>query len=125
MDIALWIVTGMLTGAFLAAGLIKTFVPKNKLATNLAWTADASAGTVRLIGIAEVLGAIGLVLPWLTGIAPILTPLAAVGLAIIQALAIPVHMRRGEQKIVPVNIVLMLLALFVAIGRLVQLLVPV
>ena len=52
---------------------MKTFVPKDRLATNLAWTADYSAGTVRLIGIAEVLGAIGLVLPWLTGIAPILT----------------------------------------------------
>jgi hypothetical protein len=122
MDIALWIVTGILAAAVLAAGSVKAFVPKDKLATSLAWTEDSSAGTVRFIGISEILGAIGLVLPWLTGIAPILTPLAAVGLAIIQALAIPVHLRRGEQKVVPVNIVLLLLALFVAIGRSIQLL---
>ena len=96
MDIALWIVTGILAAAFIAAGLMKAFVPKDKLATNLAWTADYSAGTVRIIGIAEFLGTIGLVLPWLTGIFPILTPLAALGLVIIQALAIPVHIRRGE-----------------------------
>ena len=65
----------------------------------------------------EILGAIGLILPWLTGIAPVLTPLAAIGLVIVQALAIVVHLRRNEAKVIPVNLILLLLALFVAIVR--------
>jgi hypothetical protein len=60
------------------------------------------------------------VLPWLTGIAPVLTPIAATGLVVIQALAIPVHVRRHEQKGLPMNIVLLLLALVVAVFRFVQ-----
>ena len=63
------------------------------------------------------LGAIGLILPQATGIAPILTPIAALGLVAVQVGAITVHVRRKETKVLPVNIVLLLLALFVAIGR--------
>jgi hypothetical protein len=60
------------------------------------------------------------VLPWLTGIAPVLTPIAATGLVVIQALAMAVHVRRHEQKGLPMNIVLLLLALVVAVFRFVQ-----
>ena len=119
MDIAVWIVSGLLAVAYLAAGLMKTFIAKEKLVKNLPWTEDYSAGTVRFIGIAELLGAIGLIAPWLTGIAPVLTPLAAVGLVIVQALAIRTHIRRHEQVIA--NIVLLVLALFVAATRFLQL----
>jgi hypothetical protein len=120
MNIALWIVTGILAVLYLFAGGTKAFTPHEKLKTQMAWVEDFSAGTVRFIGIAEILGAIGVVLPWLTGIAPILTPIAATGLVVIQALAIPVHVRRHEQKGLPMNIVLLLLALAVAVFRFVQ-----
>jgi len=117
MDIALWIVAGVLAAAYLAAGLMKATQPKDKLHTNLPWVEDYSAGTVRFIGIAEILGALGLILPQATGIAPILTPIAATGLVVVQALAIRTHLRRGEKQVLPANVALLVLALFVAVGR--------
>lgn len=117
MDIALWIVTGILALMYLAAGIMKTFRPREALKPMLPWVEDYSGGTVKFIGIVEILGAIGLVLPWLTGVAPVLTPLAAAGLVIVQILAIIVHLRRGEPKVLGFNIVLLLAALFVAIFR--------
>jgi uncharacterized membrane protein len=117
MNVALWIVSGVLAAAYLAAGLMKALRPKESLQANLAWVEDFSPATVRLIGILEILGAIGLILPWVTGVARILTPLAAVGLAVIQILAIPVHLRRKEPRALAANIPLLLAAVFVAIGR--------
>jgi uncharacterized membrane protein len=117
MNIALWIVSGILAAAYLAAGLMKSLRPKESLQPNLPWVADFSAGTVRLIGVAELLGAIGLILPWATDTARVLTPLAAVGLVVIQALAIPVHLRRKEPKALSANLPLLVAAAFVAIGR--------
>lgn len=114
MDIALWIDSGVLAAAYVVAGILKSTQPKTKLAQSLPWTEDFSAGTVRFIGITELLGGIGLILPWLTGVAPVLTPLAATGLVIIQAGAIVVHRRREELTVIPMNALLLLLALFVA-----------
>lgn len=121
MNIALWIVTGVLAAMYLMAGLLKAISAKEKLAGSLPWVEDYRSGTVKFIGIAEILGALGLVLPWLTGIAPPLTPLAAVGLVVVQVLAISVHVRRGEQKVLAFNILLLVAALFVAILRFAQL----
>ena len=119
MNIALWIAAILLAVAYLAAGLTKLTKSKAALEANanMGWTQDFSQPAIRGIGTAEVLGAIGLIVPQATGIAPILTPLAAVGLVIVQAGAIVVHLRRNEAKVLPVNIVLLVLALFVAIGR--------
>ncbi len=117
MEIALWITSGILAAIFLTSGAMKILQPKEKLATSLPWTEDFTPATIKLIGVAELLGAFGLVLPWLTGIAPILTPIAATGLAIIQLLAIIVHLRRHEAKVIGFNIVLLLAAAFVAIFR--------
>ncbi|WP_454050574.1 DoxX family protein [Cellulomonas sp. Marseille-Q8402] len=117
MDIALWITSGLLAVAYIGAGITKSTQPKAKLDQSLPWAQDYSAGTVRFIGIAELLGGIGLILPWLTGIAPVLTPIAATGLVVVQALAIAVHVRRKEAKVIPMNAVLLLLALFVAVAR--------
>ncbi len=119
MNIALWIAAILLAVAYLAAGLTKLTKSKTALEANanMGWTQDFSQPAIRGIGTAEVLGAIGLIVPQATGIAPILTPLAAVGLVILQIGAIVVHLRRHEAKVLPVNIVLLLLALFVAIGR--------
>lgn len=118
MNIALWVVAGLLAAAFLAAGLMKITTPKAKLVERLPWAADYSDGAVKGIGIVEVLGAIGLILPGITEIAPILVPIAAVGLAIVMVLAAVMHLRRGDgvAAVVP-NIVLFALAVFVAWGR--------
>jgi uncharacterized membrane protein len=116
MNIALWIAAGLLAVAFLAAGLSKLVQPKEKLAERTPYVEDFSAGAVKAIGALEVLGAIGLILPAVTKIAPILVPLAATGLALMMVGAIVVHLRRGE-KAIAVNFVLLALAVFVAWGR--------
>ena len=91
--------------------------PKEKLVKNMAWVEDFSQGTVRLIGALEVLGAIGVVLPALTGIVPWLTPLAALGLVLLMIGAALTHLRRTEYGNIAMNAVLLVLAAFVAYGR--------
>jgi uncharacterized membrane protein YphA (DoxX/SURF4 family) len=118
MDTVLWILAGLLALAFAAAGLMKLTQPKAKLAASgMAWTEDFSDGQVKGIGAVEVLGAIGLILPAALGIAEILTPLAAAGLALTMVGAAITHIRRGEGKSVPVNVILGGLAVFVAVMR--------
>ncbi|GAB1646389.1 DoxX family protein [Krasilnikovia sp. MM14-A1259] len=118
MNIALWIIAGVLAAAFAAAGVMKLSQPKEKLAASgLAWTEDFSAGMVKLIGALELLAVIGLILPGLLGIAPIFVPLAATGLVLTMIGAIVVHARRKEYSGIGVNVVLLLLATVVAWGR--------
>ncbi|MFV0407141.1 MAG: DoxX family protein [Propioniciclava sp.] len=117
MTIALWIASGLLAALYLGAGAMKAIRSKDQLAENMDWVNDFSAGTVRFIGIVEVLGGLGLILPWLTGIAPVLTPLAAAGLVIVQVLAIALHVRRGEMSVLGMNVVLLAAALFIAVFR--------
>ena len=118
VNIALWIAAGLLAVGYVGAGLLKATQPREKLRANMPWVDDFSAGTVRFIGTTQLLGAVGLILPWATGIAPVLTPVAATGLVVTQVLAIGVHVRRGETGgRLAVNVVLLLLALFVAVGR--------
>jgi len=117
MNIALWIVQTLLAALYLSAGALKSTQPKEKLAKNMPWVESFSPGGVKLIGVAEVLGGVGLILPWATGIAEWLTPVAAVGLALIQVGAIVTHLRRKEAQVLPMNIVLLALAVFVAVGR--------
>ena len=117
MDIALWIAQGLLAAMYLMAGVMKTFqTPKAR--ENMTWTQGRSDAFVRFVGISELLGAAGLILPLVTGILPWLTPLAAAGLTIIQILAIfQEHLPKKEYNVIPVNIVLLALAVFVVIGR--------
>ncbi len=117
MGIALWVAQVLLAVAFLGAGATKLSQPKEKLAKNMAWVEDFSQGTVRLIGALEVLGAIGIVLPALTGILPWLTPLAALGLVLTMIGAALTHLRRSEYSVITVPAVLLILAAFVAYGR--------
>ncbi|WP_418275507.1 DoxX family protein [Isoptericola jiangsuensis] len=116
MDIALWIAQVLLALVFLAAGTKKAASSKEKLEESLPWTANVPREGVRLLGIAEILGALGLILPAATGILPVLTPIAAVALAVVMVLAAVFHARRQESKSVVVNVVLMLMAVFVAWG---------
>ncbi|MBB2943098.1 putative membrane protein YphA (DoxX/SURF4 family) [Actinoplanes lutulentus] len=118
MNIALWIVAGLLALAFLAAGAMKLLQPKEKLiASGLGWTENYSAGAVKAIGAVEILAAIGLILPAALDIVPILVPLAALGLVIIMIGAIVVHARRKENQALVPNIALLLLSAFVVWGR--------
>jgi len=117
MDIAVWIVSGILALAYLGAGFMKAATPREKLAERMGWVEGFTPLQVKLIGVVEILGAIGLIVPVLTGILPILTPIAATGLVIVQVVALIVHLRRGEVKEIAPNIVFLLLALFVAIVR--------
>jgi uncharacterized membrane protein YphA (DoxX/SURF4 family) len=113
----LWVAQVLLAVAFLGAGATKLSQPKEKLAKNMAWVEDFSQPAVRLIGAVEVLGAIGVVLPALTGILPWLTPLAALGLVLLMVGAALTHLRRTEYGNIAMNAVLLVLAAFVAYGR--------
>ncbi len=119
MDTALWIVQWVLAVAFLISGLGKLLTPTDRLRNSkqLKWIEDTGVEKARIAGGAEVLASLGLILPGLTGIAPILTPLAAIGLAIVMLLAARLHTRRNEPQIRAFNLVVVVLALFVAIGR--------
>jgi uncharacterized membrane protein YphA (DoxX/SURF4 family) len=118
MNLALWIVAIVLAVAFAGSGLMKLVVPKDKLVTNgQGWAQDVTPANIRLIGVAEVLGAAGLILPAVTHIAPVVVSLAAVGLVFVMVGAAVVHARRNEPVNIAVNVVLLALALFVAWGR--------
>lgn len=117
MNIALWIVQALLAIAFGMAGLMKITQPKEKLAAQQPWVEDFAPTTVKLIGTLEVLGAIGLILPLLTGILPWLTPLAALSLALTMLGAMATHLRRHEYPNVVLNLVLLVLTALVAYGR--------
>jgi len=117
MKYALWIVQGLLALAFFLAGLMKLTQPMDVLETSMGWPAALPAPLVRFIGLAELLGAIGLILPALTRIRPGLVPLAAAGLTLIMLLATLFHVSRGEGAMTPVNLVLGAMAAFVAYGR--------
>src|SRR3954466_119850 len=116
MNIALWIVQVLLAAAFIFAGVTKAFRYEYAHA-NLPWVKDVPRGLTTFIGVAELLGGLGLLLPALTGMLPWLTPLAAAGLALIMLLAIGFHATRREWSAIGFNTVLLLLAAFVAYGR--------
>ncbi|MBY8857514.1 DoxX family protein [Nocardia sp. CA2R105] len=119
MNIALWIAQGLLAFVYLVAGGLKLVRSREQLVATgrLDWMKDNSDAVVRAVGAIEVLGALGVILPAATGIAPILTPIAAVGLVIVQIGALRVHLTRNERQPLPANVILLLLAAFVAIGR--------
>ena len=117
MNVFLWGLQIALAAIFVMAGVIKGTQQKERLARNLPWVEDFSSGTIRLIAILELLGAIGLIVPAVTGILPVLTPVAATGLAIVMALAVNTHRRRHEPSGMAVTGVLFAAAVVVAWGR--------
>ena len=119
MNIALWIVQGLVALVYLAAGGLKIVRPREQLVAsgNFDWMKDSSDARVKGVGLVEILGALGVILPWLTGIASVLTPIAAIGLAVVQIGALRVHLIRNERQPLPANLLLLLLAAFVAVGR--------
>ena len=118
METVLWIMQSLLALIFLATGLTKVTQPRLQMAAGpMRWAADVSDAQFRTIGLLEVLGAMGLILPGVLGVAPMLVPLAATGLALTMVGAIRTHLRYGETDRLAVPIVLLIMALFVAIER--------
>lgn len=117
MNIALWVVAGVLFAAFLSAGIPKLVGGKAKIAGNpqMAWSADFSDAAIRGIGLAEVLGALGLILPPVFQLWMPLTAAAALGLAALMAGGVATHIHRKEPYMPA--LVILLLALFVFVGR--------
>ena len=117
MNIALWIVGGLMALMVAASGLMKLVRPIAEI-QKMPWAAKMTANSIRLIGVAEVLGALGLVLPLATGIAPILTPIAALCLATLMIGAAVTHVQIKDPRSAAVTtIVIASLLVFVAIGR--------
>ena len=117
MTVFLWVLQVALAAMFAMAGGMKVSQPKEKLQPNMPWTDDFSAGTVKLIGVMELLAAVGLVVPALTGIATWLTPLAATGLVVLMLLAALTHVRRKEPAGIALTSAVLVVAAVVAWGR--------
>lgn len=115
----LWTAQAVLAVLFGTAGVMKTFMAPDALVPmGLSYATDIPLWLLRFIGVSELAGAVGIILPALTRVMPRLTPLAALGFATIQILAIAFHMMRGElAEMAPMNISLLALSLFVLWGR--------
>jgi len=117
LHITLWVLQVLLGALFLTTGLMKLAAPIAQLATSLPWVTDVPVALVRFIGLAELAGSLGLLLPSLTRIRPNLTPLAALGLVAVMVLAIPFHLTRGEAMMLPLDLILAALASVIFWGR--------
>ena len=113
----LWYIQIILAAMFLLAGGMKTFAPIDQLAQQMPWAGAVPAGLVRFIGITQLLGAVGLILPSMLRIVPVLTVWAAAGLVITMTLAFVYHVVNQEMDSIVPNIVIGILAGFVAWGR--------
>ena len=117
LNIGLWIVQVSLLGIYAAYGVYKAFFTE-KAKEKMAWTNGRSDNFIRFVGVAELLGAVGVVLPMLTGIMPWLTLIAAIGLTLVQGFAIfTEHMPKKEYKFLPLNLYFAGMSIFVVIGR--------
>ncbi len=121
MNTALWIVAGLLAAAFFAGGASFILMPKAKYRSlggaSAHWVDDFSDGHMKAIGTVKLLGALGLVLPAILGIAPVLVPLAASGLMLFMAGAATTRFRRSEWTYMVGDLVFLSLFAFTAWGR--------
>jgi urea transporter len=115
MDTAVWVMQWLVAGVMVLTGALKLLRPREKLAQRFKWAATWTDANVKLLGLAEVLGGVGLVVPWRTGIAPILTPVAASALAVLMAGAVKTHLDLKEPFLPPA--VLGLLCVVIALAR--------
>lgn len=117
-NLLIWVLQAVLAFVFAAVGIMKLVMPATDLIANgLTWVAAFPPVAVQGIGVLEILGAIGLIVPLATGIRRELTPIAAAALAVMQLGAMLVHVVLGEAAQTPVNLVLIALLLVVVWGR--------
>ncbi|NOT32938.1 MAG: DoxX family protein [Candidatus Eisenbacteria bacterium] len=124
LSIGLWSAQVLLAALFAISGTIKSMQSIELLHKAIRWTPSVPDALIRFIGIAELAGALGLLLPAFTRIAPRLTPVAATGLGVIMLFAAAFHISRGETAVLPFNTGLFALAAFVAWGRFVAAPIP-
>ena len=117
LNIVLWILQAILAAMYLMAGYQKAFGDLAIVVKTIFWVAYTPAPLVRLIGVSELLGAIGLILPGALNIRPSMTTFAAAGLSLIMLLANLMHLYRGEFFVLPMTLMFLALDLFVAYGR--------
>ncbi|KAA9159603.1 DoxX family protein [Amycolatopsis acidicola] len=120
MNVTLWIAAGLLAAVALAGGFTKAFLPREKLAAAAGgeWTRDAPAGFLRTLGALELLAAFGLILPAVTGIAPVLVPVTALCWVLLMIGAMIAHLRyAGAARFVALNLIYLAVAAFVVWGR--------
>ena len=118
MGIVLWTLTAVLIVVFGFSAALKGTQPKDRvLRAGMTGVVDVPVPLMRFIAVCELLGIVGLVVPYLTGIAPVLTSLAAIGLGLIMVLAARIHLRLGERLTAVGNVVILAMCLVVAIGR--------
>ncbi|HEX6684660.1 MAG TPA: DoxX family protein [Candidatus Limnocylindrales bacterium] len=118
MNIALWIGQALLAAIFAGSGAFKISKSKQWLVENgQTGVAFFPTPAIRVIAALELLGVLGILLPWATGVAPVLTPLAAVGFALLMVGAAISHTKLREPRAVAINTVVFALAVFVAYGR--------
>jgi len=119
VNIALWIVAGILAAVFFLAGSAKLLLPRERLAAapGGGWVWDFSPAFVKILGALELLGVVGLILPAALDIATVLVPLAALGLGLVMVSAVVVESRRKEFRHVLLNLTYLGLAVFVVCGR--------
>lgn len=118
MFILIWICQLLGGVMFTLAGIMKSTQPKEKLSAKMPWVNSFSAGSVKMIGILQLLGGIGMIVPWVTGIFPILTPIAAAALGLMMLFAAAYHLSKKEFKEIGINLFLFLIVAVVAYGRL-------
>lgn len=117
MNVVVWIASGLLAAMFLMAGSMKLLKSKEEIVSGQEWAESFPAGLIKLIGVAEIVGAAGLILPGVFEIATWLVPAAAIGLAVVMVGAAVTHLRHKEYPNIAVNLVLLALAVFVAVTR--------
>ncbi len=117
LNITLWVIQVVLAAMYLMAGYQKAFGDLEVVVKSIFWVAYTPAPLVRFIGICELLGAVGLILPGALKIWPRLTTLAAAGLSLIMLLANLMHIYRGEYYVLPMTLLLFAMAAFVAYSR--------
>lgn len=123
MNTFLWVLQWLLAAVFMMAGAMKLLQPYQKMADDprMSWVKDVSPGLVRTAGVTELLGAMALVIPGLVGVAELLTPLAGFGLAAQMLIAaVWVHRPRKENQMIAMNVMLLLLALVIGVGRIIE-----
>ena len=116
MHITLWVAQVLLAGFFINGAVMK-FSPIEKISPTVPWIGQVPELIVRLLGVIDVLGAVGLILPALLRIKPQLTPWAALASIALMLSALVFHVSRGETGVIWFNIVFAFVALFVAWGR--------
>jgi hypothetical protein len=120
VNVALWVAAIIAGSMSFGAAMNKLLVPKDKIlqqGKSFQWVEDFSSSQLKAIGAVEALGAVGVIVPQATGVAEILTPIAAIGLVLLQIGAMATHLRRKERQPLPINLLLIGLLAFVAVGR--------